>query len=221
MNKIIYCTLDTETVGGACGTNDIYNLSGIIHDRSGNYLATFNFIIAEHFQRIDEAVYGKQTFHRYGEMLAKGEITVIPTEAEAIAIVNSLLNFYGVKYVMAFNSAYDYTRTACSALLEGREFIDIQLMAMQILGGRKSYSKFCHENDFRSNKGKGGKCASSAESYYAFLSNNGNFKEEHTAFADSAIEVEIFVACIKAHKAYEKNCHWYDYGKKWNLVAKW
>jgi hypothetical protein len=220
MNKITYCTLDTETVGGACGNNDIYNLSGIVHDREGNYLATFNFIVAEHFNRIDEAFYGKKTFHRYGEMLAKGEITVIPTEAEAISIVNSLLNFYNVKYVMAFNTAFDYTKTNCSVLLEGREFIDIQLMAMQIFGGRKSYSDFCHANNFRS-KGKGTQCASSAEAYFAFISNDPTFEEEHTAFADSSIEVQIFVACLKAHKKFTKNCHWYDFGGKWKLVRKW
>ena len=218
MNKTIYCTLDTETVGGACGGNDIYNLSGIIHDREGNYLATFNFIIAENFNRIDEAFYGKKTFHRYGEMMGKGEITVIPTEEQAIEIVNNLLNFYNVRYVMAFNTAFDYTKTACSRLLAGREFIDIQLMAMQIFGGRKSYSNFCHEHNFRSNKGRGNKCASSAEAYYAFISNNPDFEEEHTAFADSSIEVEIFVACLRAHKAFTKNCHWFDFGGKWGLV---
>lgn len=221
MNKTIYCTLDTETVGGAYGGNDIYNLSGIIHDRDGKYLATFNFIIAENFNRIDEAFYGKKTFHRYGEMMGKGEITVIPTEAQAIEIVNNLLDFYNVRYVMAFNTAFDYTKTACSRLLEGREFIDIQLMAMQIFGGRKSYSNFCHANNFRSNKGRGNKCASSAEAYYAFISNNPDFEEEHTAFADSSIEVEIFVACLRAHKAFTKNCHWYDFGGKWGLVRAW
>lgn len=221
MNKTIYCTLDTETVGGACGGNDIYNLSGIIHDREGNYLATFNFIVAENFKRIDEAFYGKKTFHRYGEMMGRGEITVIPTEAQAIEIVNNLLDFYNVRYVMAFNTAFDYTKTACSRLLEGREFIDIQLMAMQIFGGRKSYSDFCHANNFRSNKGRGNKCASSAEAYYAFISNNPDFEEEHTAFADSSIEVEIFVACLRAHKAFTKNCHWYDFGGKWGLVRAW
>ena len=221
MNKTIYCTLDTETVGGACGGNDIYNLSGIIHDREGNYLATFNFIIAENFNRIDEAFYGKKTFHRYGEMMGRGEITVIPTETQAIEIVNNLLDFYNVRYVMAFNTAFDYTKTACSRLLEGREFIDIQLMAMQVFGGRKSYSNFCHANNFRSNKGRGNKCASSAEAYYAFISNNPDFEEEHTAFADSSIEVEIFVACLRAHKAFTKNCHWYDFGGKWGLVRAW
>ena len=221
MNKTIYCTLDTETVGGACGGNDIYNLSGIIHDREGNYLATFNFIIAENFNRIDEAFYGKKTFHRYGEMMGKGEITVIPTEEQAIEIVNNLLNFYNVRYVMAFNTAFDYTKTACSRLLAGREFIDIQLMAMQIFGGRKSYSDFCHANNFRSNRGRGNKCASSAEAYYAFISNNPDFEEEHTAFADSSIEVEIFVACLRAHKTFTKNCHWYDFGGKWGLVRAW
>ena len=149
MNKITYCTLDTETVGGACGNNDIYNLSGIVHDREGNYLATFNFIVAEHFNRIDEAFYGKKTFHRYGEMLAKGEITVISTEAEAINIVNSLLNFYNVKYVMAFNTAFDYTKTNCSILLEGREFIDIQLMAMQILMGTLILVEICKLMELR------------------------------------------------------------------------
>ena len=38
--KNIYCTLDTETFGGAAFPKGIYHLAGIIHDRQGNILAT-------------------------------------------------------------------------------------------------------------------------------------------------------------------------------------
>ena len=34
--KIIYCTLDTETVGGASNPTGMYNLGCTIHDREGN-----------------------------------------------------------------------------------------------------------------------------------------------------------------------------------------
>ena len=38
--KIIYCTLDTETVGGASNPTGMYNLGCTIHDREGNIFAT-------------------------------------------------------------------------------------------------------------------------------------------------------------------------------------
>lgn len=218
MTKNLYVTLDTETFGGAAKPKGIYHLGGFIHDREGNVLAAFNYVIAEHFDEINKDSYAKKNFYKYMEMVSSGEATMIATEIDAIEMVNNLLNYFDVRYLMAFNTGFDYVKTMCAALMDGREFIDIQLMAMQILGKRKSYIDFCKANNLRS---RSGKCAAvTAESFYAFISDNPAYAEEHTALEDAKIEMQIFVRCVKAHKPYTKNCHQFDYKGKWGLLTR-
>ena len=50
--KTRYCTLDTETFGGAANPKGVYHLAGLIHERDGKVLASFNYLIAEHYEEI-------------------------------------------------------------------------------------------------------------------------------------------------------------------------
>lgn len=220
LNKHYYLTLDTETVGGINKPKGFYHIGGIIHDRTGKIKTCFNFIVDEMYAEIENDDYAKKNFHLYQEMRDSGTAVVIPTQEEAIRIINSLLDYYNVKYVMAFNTGFDYCKTKCRELLEGREFIDIFLMACQIYAKRKSYIDFCRNNNYLSKSKKS--IATSAESFYAFLTNNSNYQEEHTALEDSKIEMAIFLACLKAHKAFTKNQHYFDYcnrkgGNRWEF----
>ena len=204
----IYCTLDTETFGGASNPKGIYHLAGIIHDRNGNILASFNYLIAEYYEEIEKDEYAKKNFYKYLDMIEEGVITSIASEAEAVKMVNALCDFYNVKYMMAYNSAFDFVKTECRNLIEDREFIDIYLMTLQTITHIKKYAKFCRENNLVSRSGKS--VATSAESVYAYLTNNANYSEEHTALEDSKIEMQIFLACLATHKKYTKNIHQYD-----------
>ena len=151
-------------------------------------------------------------------MIYKGLITTVATEKEAVQMVNTLCDFYNVKYMMAYNSAFDFTKTECRTLIEEREFIDIYLMTLQTITHIKKYAKFCRENGLVSRSGKS--VATTAESVFAYLTNNADYSEEHTALEDSKIEMQIFLACIATHKRYTKNMHQYDckYGK---CFPKW
>lgn len=209
MKKNIYCTLDTETVGGAANPTGMYNLGCTIHDKQGNRFATCSLLVMEHFDEIRNDDYSKKNFHIYEQRLATGEMSAVATEAEALSIVRNLCHFYGVKYVMAYNSGFDFCKTICKELLNDFEFIDIYLMALQTLTHKKSYAKFCREHGFKSKSGKS--CATSAESVYAYITNNPEHVEEHTALSDALEEMQIFLACEKMHKRYVKNCHQYDH----------
>lgn len=206
--KDIYCLLDTETYGGASHPKGMYNLGGYIFDRYQNTYASFNLLIMENYDEIEKDDYAKKNFHLYEERLRTGEITAICTEDEAVQMVDNLCNMYGVKYMMAYNTAFDFTKTKCAKLIENRQFIDIYLMALQTITHKKSYAEFCRKNNFKSASGKS--CATSAESVYAYLINNPKYKEEHTALEDSKIEKEIFLACLKMHKKFSKNIHQFD-----------
>lgn len=209
MNKNIYCTIDTETVGGASAPTGMYNIGCVIHDKQGNIFATTSLLVMEHFEEIRHDDYAKRNFPIYEERLNKGEMSAVASEIEALEIVRNLCNFYGVKYVMAYNSAFDFTKTVCRDLLNDFEFIDLYLMALQTITHQKAYAKFCRENGFKSKSGKS--CATSAESVFAYISNNPNHIEEHTALSDALEEMQIFVRCAKMHKKYVKNCHQFDY----------
>lgn len=216
--KNIYCTLDTETFGGASNPEGIYHLAGFIHDREGHVIAPFNYLIAEHFDKINVDEYAKKNFGRYLRMVAEGTVTMVDTEAHAVQMVDALCSCYGVRYMMAYNSAFDFGKTACRELIENREFIDIYLMALQTITHLKKYAKFYRENGLRSASGKS--CATSAESVYAYLTGNAEYEEEHTALEDSKIEMQIFLACLRTHKAYKKNVHQWDC-KKGKCFPKW
>lgn len=208
MKKNIYLTLDTETVGGASNPTGTYHVGGFVHDRKGNILGGFNLLIMEHYDEIKNDDYAKKNFHIYEEGLKNGTFTVVDTEEHALKIISSICDYFGVKYVMAYNTGFDYVKTFCKALIEDREFIDIYLMTLQTIAHKKSYARFCRENGFKSRSGK--TCATTAESVYAYLTDNADYKEEHTALEDSKIEMEIFLACLKMHKKYTKNVHQWD-----------
>ena len=219
MNKNIYCTLDTETVGGACFGTGMYNLGIVIHDKDGNIYATTSLLVMEYFDLIRNDDYAKKNFHIYEERLRRGEMSAVATEAEAISIVRNLCRFYNVKYLMAYNSAFDFCKTCCADLLDEFEFIDLYLMALQTITHQKRFSKFCHEHDFRSNSGKS--CGTSAEAVYAYISDTPDFIEEHTALADALIEMAIFVKCYSLHKKFTKNCHQCDASWATKCFPKW
>lgn len=208
MRKTIYCTLDTETVGGASNPTGMYNLGCIIHDKEGNVFATTSMLVMEHYDEIRHDDYAKKNFPIYEERLQSGVMSAVATEKEAVEVVRNLCKFYGVKYVMAYNSAFDFTKTACRDLLSDFEFIDIYLMALQTITHLKGYTKFCSKYEMISRSGK--TLATTAESVFAFITNNPNYTEEHTALEDSKIEMAIFVRCAKMHKHYTKNVHQWD-----------
>ena len=214
----IYCTLDTETVGGATHPKGIYHLGGIIHDRKGNALGCFNYLIAEWYGEVANDDYAKANMGRYDKMLREGIATLIPTEDAAIAAVKNLCDYLGVTTMTAFNSGFDYCKTKCATLLEGREFVDLFLMAAQILGQQKGYETFCRQHNLLSKSRKS--IAMSAESFYAFITNTPHYCEEHTALEDAKIERDIFLACVRQHRAFTANTHFYDYEKKFDLIKK-
>ena len=205
MPKTIYCTLDTETVGGACAPTGMYNLGAVIHDADLNIIASVSYLVMEHYDAIARDDYAKRTFPLYQERISNGHLTAVVSEKEAVEALSNLCYFYGVKYVMAFNTGFDFCKTICRELLDEFEFIDIYLMALQTITHKKSYQKFCNEHKLFSKSGKS--CATSAQAIYAYITGNPDYLEEHTAHSDAMIEMRIFHECRKMHKKYTKNCH--------------
>lgn len=204
MRKTIYCTLDTETVGGASNPTGMYNLGCVIHDKQGNILATTSMLVMEHYDEIRNDDYAKKNFPIYEERLCRGEMSAVATETEAVEIVRNLCKFYGVKYVMAYNSGFDFSKTACRSLLDDFEFIDIQYAFFDTVAKQKKYNRFCCENGYVTAKGN---IQMTAEIAHRFCSKDFDFVEEHTALNDALIEMQIFLAVLGTHKKYTRNIH--------------
>jgi hypothetical protein len=214
MNKKIYCTLDTETVGGATNPEGFYHLGGIIHDRQGNIFGCFNYLVADMLDRIEFDDYAKKNMPLYADMLEQGTATLVATQESAICAVADICDYFNVSTVMAYNSGFDFCKTKCRELLEGRDFIDLWLMALQTICQKASYRKFCADNGRYNKKGN---CRTNAETVFAYLTNTPDYCEEHTALEDSKIEKFIFDNCIKMHKKFTPNCHCFEFEDKWNL----
>lgn len=213
----MYCTLDTETVGGCTAPAGFYHIGGFIHNRSGNVVASFNLVVAEMFERIRYDDYAKKNWERYNQFVTEGVATMVDTEDAAIALISNLCDFYNVTTMTAFNSGFDFGKTKAAALIQNREFIDLYLAAMQTIGAKASYIKFCRENGLLSRSGKN--IAGTAESFNAYLTNNPEYSEEHTALEDARIEKGIFDAIIQSHRKFTQNCTFYDFPNKWGLLA--
>ena len=123
--------------------------------------------------------------------------------------------------IFTANSNPEFAKTICRELVPEFEFIDLYLMALQTIIQQKKYVAFCRTNNLKSKSGKG--CATSAESVFAFITNNPNYIEELTALSDALIEMAIFVKCYSMHKKFTKNAHQWDCkGKEFNkCFPKW
>ena len=77
--------------------------------------------------------------------------------------------------------------------------------------------KFCVENGYLTKKRS---LQTSAEVVYRFLTSNTDFIEEHTAFEDSKIEMQIFLECLKMHKKFTQNTHCFDMENSYKLFKK-
>lgn len=213
----MYCTLDTETFGGASNPKGIYHLAGLIHDRQGNICASFNYLIAEHYDEIEKDSYAKKNFFKYQQMVKNGIVTMIPTEKLAVEMVENLCTYYEVDTMLAYNTGFDFVKTQCRDLISERDFIDLWLMALLTIGQQKKYCKFCAENGYTTRKNN---VQTSAEIMTRFLNSDLDFSEEHTAFEDSKIEMEIFLKCLDKHSKIVKNVHCFDYPNSYKLFKK-
>jgi hypothetical protein len=70
---------------------------------------------------------------------------------------------------------------------------DIRGQVHKKIAFTKSYQDFCDEHGLYSDSGN---YSTTAETAYKFVTKTVDFVEEHTALADSLIELEILVACV-------------------------
>ena len=213
--KNYYLTVDTET---ANGLDDpiVYDIGGCVHDKKGNVMETFSFIIYEVFygmKDLMQSAYYADKIPKYQEQIDKGERKVV-TYSTAKRYINELCKKYDVKAIIAHNARFDYRSTTKTQryltkskyrffLPYGIEIGDTMKMANDTICKQWSYKEWAYTHGYIT---KNGRVRKTAEILYRYISGDNNFKESHTGLEDVMIEKEIFAHCIAQHKPMRKKC---------------
>ena len=214
--KDLYIVGDIET---ANHTKDAlaYDVGLAICDRYGNIYDRKSIVVKEIF--FDEAdlmqsAYYSEKIPEYLEDIANGNREVANLY-EVYATLKEWNETYKPKAFLAYNAFFDMmglnrtqryvTKSKYRYMLPyGLDVQCIWHMACQTICSMKKYYNFCHEYGFVSPSGN---ISTSAETVYAFITNNPDFEEEHKGLEDVEIEARIFAECIKKKKAMKRNIY--------------
>lgn len=213
--KNYYLTIDTET---ANGFNDpiVYDIGGCVHDKKGNVMETFSFIIYETFYGMKDLMktaYYAEKIPMYQKQIDNGERKVVRFST-AKNHIRMLCKKYNVKAIIAHNMRFDYRSTTRTQryitkskyrffLPYGIELWDTMKMVEDTICKQKTYQNWAKENNYLT---KNGKVRKTAEILYRYISGNNEFVESHTGLEDVLIEKEIFTKCMAQHKPMRKLC---------------
>lgn len=185
--------LDTETFG----INDkrVYNIGWVIHHADGEPVVARNYLVKQFWDDADlmTSAYYANKIKIYNERIAMG--------ADKVVYFGTILNILkrdlakNTPMSFAFNSDFDNKSIATTCEYFGREnpfatpILDI-MDYLEPICGEADYIDFCERNGFMT-KHKKPRPQRKAETLFAYMTNNPDYAEEHTALEDSKIEYEI------------------------------
>ena len=217
--KKYYLVVDVET---ANSTNQAltYDIGFSVCDKKGNVYESKSFAISDiffdekkiynNYELMDSAYYANK-LPQYYEGMRSGAWKVVSLFV-ARQEIHRLMAEYNINVVCAYNCNFD--KNALNTTLRyiskskirwffpyGTEFYCIWNMACQTICKQKGYLRFCLKNGLYSESGN---MKTSAETVWAYMTQNPNFEEKHTGLEDVKIEVQIFAKCIAQHKKMDK-----------------
>lgn len=213
--KNYYIVFDTEATNGL-DDPIMYDLGFAVIDKKGNIYETHSLIIREVFygmKDLMQSAYYAEKIPRYKKQIKVGERKVVSL-FEAKRTLTETAKKYNVKAVIAHNARFDYRSTSKTQryvtkskyrffLPYGVELWDTMKMAEDTICQQKTYKKWCYRNGYVT---KSNRVRKTAEILYRYISGKYDFKESHTGLEDVLIEKEIFVHCLRQHKAMRKKC---------------
>lgn len=212
--KNYYLTIDTETAN-TLDTPIVFDIGGAVHDKQGNVLETFSFIIREVFYEMPELM--SECFYlakipQYNAQIYRGERKVV-SFYQVKKHIEDLCEKYSIKAIIAHNMRFDYRATTTTqrylTASKYRYFMpyDVELwdslkMAQDTICKQKTYINWCAKNGYLK---KNRTPRATAEILYKYISGNDDFIESHTGLEDVLIEKEIFARCMAQHKKMRKS----------------
>ena len=212
--KSYFLTIDTETANNM-DNPFVFDIGGAIHDKQGNVIETFSFIVKEVFYGMPDLMaecFYQSKLPMYRAKIEQG-FRQVKSWYEIRTHVHKLCDKYSVKAIIAHNMQFDYRSTNTTqrylTYSKYRYFFpkDVPLwdtlsMARDTIVKQKTYIRFCENNGYCM---KNGKPRATAEILYRYITNDVNFTESHTGLEDVLIEKEIFVKCIRQHKKMKRS----------------
>ena len=209
-----FLTIDTETANNMDNPL-VFDIGGAIHDKQGNVMETFSFIVKEIFYGMPDLMaecFYQSKLPMYRAQIEQG-FRQVKSWYEVRTYVHKLCDKYSVKAIIAHNMQFDYRSTNTTqrylTYSKYRYFFpkDVPLwdtlsMARDTIVKQKTYIRFCENNGYCT---KNGKPRATAEILYRYITNNVDFTESHTGLEDVLIEKEIFVKCIRQHKKMKRS----------------
>ena len=216
--KKYFMVLDTETcpidrkVEGVTPENMlVYDIGYCIVDKKGNVYKTGSFIVSEiffgeHYEKMQSSYYANK-IPNYFQEIATGS-RVVKTWKQISYIIRQVLQEYNITTVVAHNARFDFGVLGTTkkylqeySMLPYIEWWDTLKMARSVLGKMPTYKRFCEKNGYLT---KNGSLRYTAEIIYQYITQDKDFKENHTGLEDTLIEKEILAYCIKQHKKMDK-----------------
>lgn len=195
MNTLIF---DTETI--SLNKPFIYNLGYRIIDEEGNVLADRDFVIRQIYDNkplFATAYYANKRTLYTARMKAKRAQKV--SWGEACRLMAKEIKQFDISTAWAYNSDFDekafyfnhlFYRNKIRPLdpIEVRDIMDV----IDSIVNTAEYREFCKANNFVT-KHASPRPRKTAEAVYAFITDNPDYCEEHTALEDSKIEAAILL----------------------------
>lgn len=202
MNIVVF---DTETI-------DIehpfcYNVGYVIADiETRKVLVKREFIVKQVWENrmlFSTAYYSdKKEFYR--QKMKGKEIVKMRFNEICDQMIKDFENFE-IALAFAYNSTFDEKVfdfncewLKCNNPFDDVEIRDIMCFVHTFIAFTQDYQDFCEKHSLFTDNGN---YSTTAESLYKYISGNVDFIEEHTALADSEIELEILKTCVDKYGA--------------------
>jgi len=199
MNIIVF---DTETI--SLEKSFIYNVGWVVADLvSGQVVKKVDLVIRQIYDNkpLFATAYYSNKRPLYTNRM-KGKKTLKVSWGEMCHLMLKDIKEYKIENVYAYNSAFDTKAFYFNHLffrnkVRPLDYVKVNdiMDYIKIITTTQEYKNFCKENNFLT-KHSTPRPKQTAESVYAFITNNKDYKEEHTALQDSIIEYEILKECI-------------------------
>lgn len=195
--------IDTETIG--LSKRFAYDIGYVVatwNGKSYELVKKEHFIIKQVFRNKElfETAYYAEKRPKYVSLL-KGKSAKQKYLGHAFRKIRSDMKKYNVTRVFAYNSPFDNSVFQFNSKyfkienpIKSIQWYDIKRVAHEYIHNTRQYRDFVKEHDRDTEKGY---IKTNAETTYASIKNNSDFKEEHMGLQDCLIELDILNECIK------------------------